>query len=210
VGEIHVDLFTTLDGVIQAPGLPDEDPEGGFPFGGWQARLFDEFSGGQITAGIAQTEALLLGRRTYDIFAAYWPNASGGPDAAIADRLNSIPKYVASRSTPTLGWAHSTLVTDLPACVEQLRARYAQTHVIGSANLFQTLLAQRLFDRLNLWVYPLLLGTGKRAFAGGVVPAVLRMAEPASTSPKGAVLLRYELTDETPTTGDMSAAGRGA
>ncbi len=210
MGEIHVDLFMTLDGVIQAPGLPDEDPEGGFPFGGWQARLFDAATGEQVVAGIEQTEALLLGRRTYDIFAAYWPKATDGPDAAIAKQLNSMPKYVVSRSTPSLSWEGSTLVNDVAAAVPQLRAKYGQTHVIGSANLFQTLLAERLFDRLNLWVYPLMLGTGKRAFADGTVPASLRAVEPAVSSPNGAVLLRYALTGEAPATGDMTSADRGA
>jgi dihydrofolate reductase len=210
MGKIHVDLFMTLDGIIQAPGLPDEDPAGGFPFGGWQARLFDDATGEQVGAGIAQTEALLLGRRTYDIFAAYWPKATDGPDAAIAERLNAMPKYVASRSAPSLSWEGSTLVNDVAAAVPQLRAKYGQTHVIGSANLFQTLLAERLFDRLNLWVYPLLLGTGKRAFADGTVPASLRVVEPAVSSPNGAVQLRYAPTGETPATGDMTRADRGA
>lgn len=208
MGEIHVDLFMTLDGVIQAPGGPDEDTESGFPWGGWQAQFFDDITGEQIGAGIRATDALLLGRRTYDIFAAYWPTAGDGPDSFIAERFNRIPKYVASRSTPNLSWDNSTHVADLATAIPELRERHEQTHVIGSANLFQSLLSQRLFDRLNLWTYPLLLGTGKRAFEDGTVPAVLRLAEPAATSPNGAVMLRYELTDEQPRPGDMSNPDR--
>ena len=151
MGEIHVDLFMTLDGVVQAPGGPEEDTEDNFRYGGWQAQFFDQFTGEQAGAGILATDALLLGRRTYDIFAAYWPNAGDGPDAFIAERFNQIPKYVASRSTPTLPWEYSTHVADLATAIPELRERHAQTHVIGSANLFQSLLSQRLFDRLNLW-----------------------------------------------------------
>src|SRR5262249_38030063 len=145
---------------------------------------------------------------TYDIFAGYWPTAGDGPDSFIAEKFNQIPKYVASRSTPTLAWEHSTHVADLATAIPELRARHDQTHVIGSANLFQSLLAQRLFDRLNLWTYPVVLGTGKRAFQDGAVPAVLRLAEPALTSPNGAVMLRYELTDAQPRPGDMTSADR--
>jgi dihydrofolate reductase len=196
MGEIHVDLFMTLDGVIQAPGMPDEDRDHGFPFGGWQSGFFDDVTGEHVSAGIAATDALLLGRRTYDIFAAYWPTITDGPDVGIAERFTAIPKYVASRLRPSLPWANSVHVADLGEAVPQLRARHGITRVIGSANLFQSLMHARLFDRLNLWTYPLLLGTGKRAFADGTVPAVLRLAGPAVTSPKGAVLLQYELTQD--------------
>jgi dihydrofolate reductase len=208
MGKIHVDLFMTLDGVIQAPGGAEEDTADDFRYGGWQAQFFDQFTGEQVGAGILATDALLLGRRTYDIFAAYWPNAGEGPDAFIAERFNQIPKYVASRSTPALRWENSTHVADLATAIPELRERHEQTHVIGSASLFQSLLSQRLFDRLNLWTYPLLLGTGKRAFMDGTVPAVLRLVEPAVSSPNGAVLLRYELTGEEPRPGDMSSPDR--
>src|SRR5213079_992362 len=115
---------------------------------------------------------LLLGRRTYDIFAAYWPHADGH----IARLFNQVPKYVASRTTPTLEWAGSTLLgPDVAAAVRELRGRHANTHVIGSLDFVQTLLAERLFDRLTLWVYPILLGTGKKVFADGVVPTNLKL-----------------------------------
>lgn len=206
MGTIHIDLFTTLDGVAQAPGAPEEDPEGGFPFGGWQAPLFDDVVGEQVGEGMQELDALLLGRKTYDIFAAYWPHHEDGQDGEIARLFNQIPKYVASRGEPELAWAGSTKVgPDLAAAVAELRDRHEHVHVIGSLDLVQTLLAERLFDRLSLWVYPIVLGTGKKVFDGGAVPSNLTLVEPARTSPKGAVLLRYELADGVPATGDMDA-----
>jgi dihydrofolate reductase len=202
MGLIHIDLFTTLDGVAQAPGGPDEDADDGFAFGGWQAPLLDEVVGEQVDSGMAGMDALLLGRRTYDIFAAYWPHADGG----IARLFNRLPKYVASRQTPTLEWADSTLLgPDVVAAVRELRDRHANIHVIGSLDFVQTLFAERLFDRLTLWVYPILLGGGKKVFAEGVVPTNLRLIEPVVASPKGAVLQRYAFADGTPGVGDMSA-----
>ena len=210
MGLIHIDLFATLDGVAQAPGGPDEDSENGFPFGGWQAPLFDEIVGEQVGAGMADLDALLLGRKTYDIFASFWPHQEDGVDAEISKLFNRLPKYVASRSKPTLDWANSTLLgPDLASEVRQLRKRHANIHVIGSVDLVQTLFAQRLFDRLTLWVFPVVLGTGKKVFAGGAVPANLTLTEPAVTSGTGAVLLRYALADGTPGTGDMTRPDRG-
>ena len=201
MGLIHIDLFTTLDGVAQAPGGPQEDTDGGFVFGGWQAPLFDEAVGEQIDAGMAGMDALLLGRRTYDIFAAYWPHADGG----IARLFDRLPKYVASRHDQTLDWANSTqLGPDVTAAIRELRERYAHIHVIGSLDFVQTLFAERLFDELTLWVYPILLGSGKKVFAGGVVPTNLRLVEPVVSSPKGTVMQRYRLVDGAPGVGDMS------
>ena len=210
MGLIHIDLFATLDLVGQAPGGPDEDPEGGFPFGGWQAPLFDDVVGEQVGAGMAELDALLLGRRTYDIFAAYWPHQEGGPDAEIAKLFNRLPKYVASRHHPTLEWSGSTLLgPDLAAAVRQVRDRHQHVHVIGSLDLVQTLLSQGLFDRLDLWVHPVVLGTGKKVFADGVTPLNVTLVEPAVTSPKGTVLLRYARAEGTPSTGDMASDERG-
>jgi dihydrofolate reductase len=201
MGSIHIDLFTTLDGVAQAPGGPNEDVDAGFMFGGWQAPLIDEVVGEEIDAGMKGMDALLLGRRTYDIFASYWPHAGGN----IARLFNRLPKYVASRHALTLEWDNSTLLgPDAVTAIRELRDRHAETHVIGSLDLVQTLFAERLFDRLNLWVYPILLGSGKKVFAGGVVPTNLRLIEPVVASPKGAVMQRYELADGTPAVGDMA------
>ncbi|WP_329089535.1 dihydrofolate reductase family protein [Streptosporangium sp. NBC_01469] len=149
MGTIHIDLFATLDPVGQAPGDPEEDPDG-FPFGGWQAPLFDETVGRQVGAGMEGMDALLLGRRTYDIFAAFWPNQVDGADGGIATLFNGIPKYVASRGNPDLDWTGSTrLGPDLVSAVRELRDKHEHVHVIGSLNLVQTLLRERLFDRLG-------------------------------------------------------------
>ena len=205
MGLIHIDLFTTLDGVAQAPGGPEEDPDGGFAYGGWQAPLIDEVVGQQVDSGMVGMDALLLGRRTYDIFAAYWPDADG----PIAQLFNRIPKYVASHQSPSLEWADSTLLgPDVVPALRGLRDRHANIHVIGSLDFVQTLFAERLFDRLTLWVYPILLGAGKKVFADGVVPTNLRLIEPVVASPKGAVLQRYALAEGMPAVGDMSAGGR--
>jgi dihydrofolate reductase len=203
MGLIHIDLFTTLDGVAQAPGGPDEDTERGFAFGGWQAPLIDDVVGEQVSAGMTDLDALLLGRKTYDIFAAYWPHQTG----EIAEVLNTVPKYVASRGNPTLTWDDSSLLgPDLAKGVRDVRARHEHAHVIGSLDLVQTLLAERLFDQLTLWVYPIVLGDGKKVFADGAVPSNLTLVDPAVTSPRGAVMLRYALADGTPATGDMTEA----
>jgi dihydrofolate reductase len=205
MGLIHIDLFTTLDGVAQAPGGPDEDTEGGFAFGGWQAPLSDALVGEQVVAGMEGLDALLLGRRTYDIFAGFWPGQDEGVDGGIARLFNAVPKYVASRGTPTLDWAHSSLLgPDIAAAVADLRERHAHAHVIGSVDFVQTLIAEGLFDRLKLWIYPILLGTGKRVFAGGTVPSNLELVEPAITSPNGVVLAEYALAKGIPSTGDMA------
>jgi dihydrofolate reductase len=210
MGLIHIDLFSTLDGVAQAPGGPEEDPEGGFEFGGWQAPLIDEVVGQQVEDGMDGLDALLLGRRTYDIFAAYWPEQESGEDGGIAQLFNRVPKYVASRSTPALEWASSQLIgADMAAAVDDLRARHDHVHVIGSLDLVQTLLRDGLFDRLTLWVHPIVLGGGKHVFASGVVPSSLELLEPATTSPQGVVQLRYARKDGAPSTGDMAAPERG-
>ncbi|MEU5386313.1 dihydrofolate reductase family protein [Kitasatospora cineracea] len=202
MGFVHIELFTTLDLVGQAPGGPEEDPTG-FAFGGWQAPLIDDVSGAQVDAAYEGTDALLLGRRTYDIFAAYWPQAGDNP---FAERFNRIPKYVASRGKPELTWAGSELLgPDLPAAVRELRERHQQVTVVGSLDLVQTLLREKLYDRLDLWVHPIVLGTGKKVFDGGAVPTNVTLLEPPAASPRGTVLLRYGLAEGIPATGDMSA-----
>ncbi|MEU3497353.1 dihydrofolate reductase family protein [Kitasatospora cineracea] len=202
MGFVHIELFTTLDLVGQAPGGPEEDPTG-FAFGGWQAPLIDEVSGAQVDAAYEGTDALLLGRRTYDIFAAYWPQAGDNPFARL---FNRIPKYVASRGKPELTWAGSELLgPDLPAAVRELRERHQQVTVVGSLDLVQTLLREKLYDRLDLWVHPIVLGTGKKVFDGGAVPTNITLLEPPAASPRGTVLLRYGLAEGIPATGDMSA-----
>ena len=205
MGLIHVELFATLDLVGQSPGSPQEDPTG-FPWGGWQAPLLDDVAGAQVAAAYEGTDALLLGRRTYDIFAAFWPHQEGGPDDQIAALFNRVPKYVASRHRPDLSWAGSTqLGPDLPASVREVRDRHENVKVVGSLDLVQTLLREALVDRLDLWLHPITLGVGKKVFDGGAVPTNFTLLEPPAASPTGTVLLRYGLAEGTPGTGDLSA-----
>ena len=171
----------------------------------------DDEAGAQIGAAYEGTDALLLGRRTYDIFAGFWPYQEGGEDDEIATLFNRIPKYVASRGTPALSWAGSSqLGPDLPSAVREIRDRHEDIKVVGSLDLVQTLLREKLFDRLDLWVHPIVLGVGKKVFEKGAVPTNLALLEPPVASPKGSVYLRYGIADGTPETGDMSAPDRGA
>ena len=203
-GRIFIDLFTTLDGVAQAPGGPEEDTSGGFPFGGWQAPFRDEAIGREIMAGISRLDALLLGRRTYDIFAAYWPTHGEGEDSPIAEKFNAVPKYVASRHALSAEWSGTTqLGADVLTEVDALRDRHREIHVIGSVDLAHTLIDAQLFDELVLWVYPVVLGQGKKVFPDGVAPAALRLVAPAFTGDSGAVSLRYAPAGK-PTTGDLT------
>ncbi|WP_077488148.1 dihydrofolate reductase family protein [Sinomonas mesophila] len=190
MGILSIDLFITLDGVYQAPGGPNEDLEGGFEFGGWQAAYFDAESGEAIGAGINRMDALLLGRKTYDIFAGYWPTR--GPDDPIAVTFNALPKFVVSRSLTDPEWEGTTALPDV-AKVGAVKDRFDDIHVIGSGNLARSLLEADLVDRLNLFLYPLTFGSGKRLFPDGTgVPAAFRFVQPPQAFPKGAVLLAYE------------------
>ncbi|MCC6945654.1 MAG: dihydrofolate reductase family protein [Thermomicrobiales bacterium] len=205
MGSIEIDLFASLDLVAQAPGGPEEDLEGGFKFGGWQATHPDDLVFEQVRAGIANMDALLLGRKTYDIFAGYWPRQEDDFAGGIAGKLNSVPKYVASRNKLNLTWAGSSQVgPDIATAIREIRDRHESVHVIGSLDFVQTLLSEKLFDRLNLFVYPIVLGSGKKVFSSGAVPSNLTLAEPAISSPAGTVLLHYELAAGVPATGDMS------
>ncbi|MDN4477294.1 dihydrofolate reductase family protein [Demequina sp. SYSU T00039] len=204
MGRLSIDLFCSLDGVAQAPGAPDEDPSGGFPFGGWQAPLGDAMVGESVMAGIESLDALLLGRVTYDIWRAYWPFHESGPAGAIGRKFGDVPKYVASRGDVDLSWRGSSRVgADMVAEVRELRERHADLHVIGSIDLVQTLLAHDLFDVLTLWVYPVVLGQGKKVFPDGATPATLALLEPPVMGPSGAVQLRYGPTGRGVATGTM-------
>ena len=191
MGKLVVNTFTTLDGVMQSPGMPEEDREGGFDHGGWQVPYFDEESGEVMAEAVAASNALLLGRKTYEIFAGYWPYAPA--DDPFTVRLNEVPKYVASRTLDTVAWHNSTLLKgDIADEVRRLKEEYDEIHTSGSGNLVQTLMQQRLVDQYNLWIYPVLLGNGKRLFAEGTVPTALRLAE-SRTFSNGAALLTYEV-----------------
>ncbi|MEV8336820.1 dihydrofolate reductase family protein [Leucobacter sp. NPDC077196] len=195
-GRIVIDLFTTLDGVAQSPGAPDEDTSGGFRFGGWQASFDDEMVGEQVLAYVDRMDALLLGRRTYDIFAAYWPKHNDHP---VGRTFDAAPKYVATRN-PDLSpaWRKTTRIgDDLAAEVRAIRDRHRETHVVGSVDLAHTLIAERLFDELCLWVYPIVLGEGRTVLPAGTMPTNLRLIEPPKSGNAGAVQLRYELATTT-------------
>ena len=202
MGKLIVTEFVTLDGVAQGPGEPDEDRDGGFTHGGWQAPMFEEEAGRVMFEQARGMDALLLGRKTYEIFANYWPTAP--EEIPFTSLLNDVPKYVASRTLAApLGWRGSTLVSEpIADGVASLKERHDQLHVIGSLNLVQSLLRFGLVDRLNLWQYPVLLGSGKRVFADGTVPTALRLIE-SITYPEGTLQLSYE-TAGTPTYGTMA------
>src|SRR5262249_34438944 len=157
-----------LDGVLQAPGGPEEDRSGGFTHGGWVVPYFDDTMGQIMVEWIQRAGGFVLGRKTYEIFAAHWPHVTGDP---IAQKLKGEPKYVASRTLDRLGWNRATLIKgDVVETVSRLKGDPGgELQVHGSGDLIQTLLKHRLIDELRLWVFPILLGTGKRLFGQGTV-----------------------------------------
>jgi dihydrofolate reductase len=195
MGELHVNMNITLDGVIQANGGPTEQ-DAGFEYAGWERPFWDEEAGEQINADVRAADALLLGRTTYDIFRGYWP---GQPDE-IGRAFDRVPKYVASRGTPELTWENSTQITDAATGVRELRQRHQQVHTWGSANLLQTLLREGLVDQVNLWVCPVVIGRGKKLFPDGVTPTRFTLAEPPRSYPAGVMLLRYRRLEGAPET----------
>ncbi|MDN3015585.1 dihydrofolate reductase family protein [Paenibacillus sp. BSR1-1] len=200
MGKLVVNMFMTLDGVIQAPGRLDEDREGDFGYGGWQAPYVDAEAGQLIAADYARLDALLLGRKTYEIFAPYWQQAPAS--SPFTKLLNEKPKYVASRTLTSVDWNNSKLLdADVTTSVPLLKERYAEVHVAGSSDLIQTLLRHQLIDRMNIWQFPVLLGKGKRFFDSGTIPTALQLLE-SRTFPSGSVLLRYEASGK-PTFGNM-------
>ena len=202
MGIIAADLFLTLDGVYQAPGGSDEDRWEGFAFGGWQTGFPGESIGASIMSSIERTDALLLGRRTYDIFSSFWPfQPMTDPVAA---KFAAIPKYVVSRTLENPTWADTTVLRDA-AAVGRLRDEFDEVHSWGSGELLRSLLADGLLDRLNLWIYPIALGTGKRLFETGTVPTTFRPAQPAQVSDSGVMALVLEPAG-TVKTGEVPAA----
>jgi dihydrofolate reductase len=189
-----VTTFLTLDGVMQAPGGPEEDESGRFTHGGWSVNYFDE----RVQEFMAETMAprfdLLLGRKTYDIFAGFWPHA---PEEAGGKPLNDATKYVASRGQPKLEWAKSVLidgdVADGVAALKREDGPELQVH--GSGNLIQTLLRHNLVDRFRLLVFPVVIGTGKRLFSEGTIPAGLKLID-STASASGVVMGTYQPAGE--------------
>lgn len=193
MGKIIVFTNLTLDGVMQAPGRPDEDRRSGFVHGGWAAP-YGAMQSSAIGESLPNMEALLLGRRTYEDFYAYWPKQTNNP---FTERLNQMPKYVASTTlTAPLAWSNSTLLNrDVPKAVAQLKAQLAENLVVmGSGELVQTLMQHNLVDRYVLLIHPLVLGAGRRLFCDDGVFAALRLiaAKPTDT---GVVVATYEPTE---------------
>ncbi|MEZ2329107.1 dihydrofolate reductase family protein [Mesorhizobium sp. RCC_202] len=185
--------FVSLDGVMQAPGGPEEDPVGGFKFGGWTFHYFDEVAGTSIEELLSKPFALLLGRRTYDIFAAYWPYQND----QIADVFNPAIKYVATHRPDSLTWENTqSLGPDIVATLKELKQEDGPDLLIqGSGNLIQTLLANGLIDEIRLMIFPLLLGKGKRLFGDGALPAAFKLTK-SQTSTTGVIMATYERAGE--------------
>jgi dihydrofolate reductase len=205
-------VFQSLDGVIQAPGGPTEDPTGGFQHGGWLPQFFDEEVGRAIDRLFAQPYDLLLGRRTYEIFAAYWPyvgrettdmgetferagSGDGDADAAaMGDAFTQANKYVLTRGTPDLGWANSHRIEGLESLRALKQGEGADMIVQGSSTLYPQLLAEGLIDQLTVMTFPVVLGEGKRLFGDGTPARSLRMTD-SKVTPNGAVIATYEPGD---------------
>jgi dihydrofolate reductase len=192
--KLIVSTFLTLDGVMQAPGGPGEDDSGGFTHGGWSVNYWDEQMGQVVGEAMSAPFDLLLGRKTYDIFAAYWPHAT---DDAGAKPLNDATKYVASRGHPTLEWSPSVLIEgDAAEGVAALKKEDApELQVHGSGNLIQTLMRHKLVDQYRLWVFPLVIGSGKRLFSDGTIPSGLKLVD-SKVSTTGVVIGTYEPAGE--------------
>ncbi|GAA2097531.1 dihydrofolate reductase family protein [Actinomadura alba] len=180
--KLMVTTFVSLDGVMQAPGGGDEDRDGGFEHGGWVVPHIDQWILQLMTALTGRAGALLLGRKTYDVFAATWPLA--GVDDPIGARMNGLRKYVASRTLDTVSWQNSTLLTgDVPEAVGRLKqGEGGEIQVHGSGNLVQTLVEHDLVDEFHVLVFPVLLGSGKRLFAEGTIPSGLKLVDTATSS----------------------------
>ncbi|OGO28093.1 MAG: riboflavin biosynthesis protein RibD [Chloroflexi bacterium RBG_16_54_18] len=188
--KIITTTFLTLDGVMQAPGGPEEDPTNGFRWGGWSFHYFDETMGNVMNEFMNRPFELLLGRRTYEIFAAHWPFVKNDP---VADQFNRTRKYVVSHRPMQLTWQNSTLVTgDVAAELINLKQQNGDDlWVHGSGKLIQTLLANHLVDRLYVWTFPVTVGEGKRLFSEGTQPEGLRLVD-AKVSTTGVIIASYE------------------
>ncbi len=188
--KLSVNTFLTLDGVMQAPGGPEEDPSGGFAYGGWSVNYWDEQMGQIMDEYMGKPFDLVLGRKTYEIFAAHWPHAT---EEQGAKPLNDATKHVASRTLRSLDWDKSFLiegdVAEGIAVLKQQDGPELQIH--GSGNLIQTLMQHNLIDEYRLWIFPLVVGPGKRLFSEGTMPAGLKLVD-TKVSTTGVVIATYE------------------
>jgi dihydrofolate reductase len=194
MGKIVVTAFATLDGVIQAPGLQDEDRDGGFELGGWTQPYADPVVDQRTTDSVLAADALLLGRRTYELFASYWPGADPGDPRT--GKLNGQPKYVASRTLQTAAWHNSTVLHGgVVEQVAQLKEQHDEISIWGSSSLIPTLLREELIDEFVVLTYPIVVGGGKRLFSGDT-PLGLELIE-TTTSGSGVVICTYRRADST-------------
>lgn len=187
--KLVVSTFITLDGVMQAPGGPEEDPTGGFTYGGWSFNYWDDMMGQVMGESMAKPFDLLLGRKTYEIFAAHWPYIKDDP---VADKLNSVKKYVVSRTLGEANWNNSTLIKgNVAQAIRNLKEQKGpEIQVHGSGNLIQTLLKNDLIDEFRIWIFPVTIGKGKRLFGEGTQPASLKLID-IKTSTTGVVIATY-------------------
>jgi dihydrofolate reductase len=191
--KIVVNTFMTLDGVMQAPGGPEEDPTRGFGYGGWSVNYWDDTMGKVMGEAMAKPFDLLLGRKTYEIFAAHWPFVEedpANPDSMAAKKLNSARKYVVSKTLPTANWQNSSLIRDVKEISALKKQDGPEIQVHGSSNLIQTLLKHDLIDEFRLWTFPLTVGGGKRLFGEGTIPAGLKLVN-STISTTGVVIATY-------------------
>jgi len=184
--------FLTLDGVMQAPGGAEEDPDGGFPYGGWSYPYDDDDFGAAVAGWFGHASAFLLGRKTYEIFSGYWPKVTD-PDNPVASKLNALPKYVASTTLTSVDWNNSSLLGgDVAAEVAKLKERPGdELQVHGSGALAHTLIDNDLVDEYRLLYFPVHLGTGKKLFRDGAQAAALRLVS-ATTTSTGVIIATYQ------------------
>lgn len=187
--------FMSLDGVIQAPGGPQEDISGGFKFGGWTAPYFDDFAGEIMSQQMREPFSLLLGRKTFDIWEGYWPKHE-----AMWPGINKATKYVVSKTRASSDWKNTIFLTgDTVEAIKKLKTGESpDIQVYGSSNLIQTLLKHDLVDELWLKIFPITLGNGKRLFAGGAIPAAFKLID-AQVSPTGVIFANYARAGEVKT-----------
>jgi dihydrofolate reductase len=203
---LTLNAFVSLDGVMQAPGAPDEDKSGSFTQGGWLVPYADEDMGRIVVDSFSRADAFLLGRTTYQIFAGHWPRVTDPADP-VATALNRLPKHVASTTLEKVDWNNSSVIRgDLAGAVRRLKAQYPrELQVHGSIGLVQTLLAEELLDELRLFHFPVVLGTGKPLFGRGAPPAAFKLVESSTTS-TGMVYARYQRAGK-PTYGSFALDG---
>jgi dihydrofolate reductase len=188
--KIIVNTFLSLDGVMQAPGGPGEDPSGGFDLEGWSVNYWDDLMAQQMGKTMGKPFDLLLGRKTYEIFAAYWPHATDEQGAA---PLNNATKYVVTTTLERADWQPSQLIKGdvVPQLLRLKEQDGPELQVHGSSNLLQTLIKHELIDQYNVWIFPVLLARGKRLFGDGAIPGGLRLVD-SKTSTTGVIMATYE------------------